>query len=240
VRAVLAEHVTPAGVQLDGAVWITTAPPHRRSDETRSVGFYADRVLPRITDLALSGREFSRIRARVCADLDGDVLEVGFGSGRNVPHYPTAVTRVRAVDPATAGRALAAGRVAASPVPVEYTGLDGERLPIEDESVDHVLTTWTLCTIPDVDRALAEMRRVLRPDGSLHFAEHGRAPQPRVARWQDRLTPVQRRVFGGCHLNRQIDELIERAGFARSKLDTYFASGPKVFGYFFEGAATKA
>lgn len=167
------------------------------------------------------------------------MLEVGFGSGRNVPHCPATVTRVRAVDPAIAGRALAANRVAASPVPVEYVGLDGEQLPIDDESVDHVLTTWTLCTIPDADRALAEMRRVLRPGGSLQFVEHGRAPQPRVARWQDRLTPIQRRVFGGCHLNRRIDELIERAGFATSRLDTYFASGPKIFGYFFEGAATK-
>jgi ubiquinone/menaquinone biosynthesis C-methylase UbiE len=218
---------------------VERGPPGRLSDETSGVGFYVDRVLPRVTDLALSGSESSRIRARVCAELSGDVLEVGFGSGRNVPHYPAAVTRVRAVDPATAGRALAAKRVAASRVPVEYVGLDGERLPVDDESVDHVLTTWTLCTIPDVGRALAEMRRVLRPGGSLHFVEHGRAPEPRVARWQDRLTPIQRRVFGGCHLNRPIDELIEGAGFAPSRLATYFASGPKVFGYFFEGAATK-
>ena len=204
------------------------------------MGFYVDRVLPRVTDLALSGREFARIRARVCAGLSGEVLEVGFGSGRNVPHYAAAVSRVRAVDPATAGRALAAKRVAASPVPVAYVGLDGEQLPLADETVDHVLTTWTLCTIPDVGRALAEMHRVLRPGGSLHFVEHGRAPQPRVARWQDRLTPIQRRVFGGCHLNRPIDELIERGGFAPTRLDTYFASGPKVFGHFLEGAATKA
>ena len=203
------------------------------------MGFYVDRVLPRVTDLALSGKELTRIRARVCADLDGEVLEVGFGSGRNVPHYPDAVTRVQAVDPATAGRRLAAGRVAASPTPVEYVGLDGEQLPLDDESVDHVLTTWTLCTIPDVDRALGEMRRVLRPGGSLHFIEHGRAPQRRVALWQDRLTPVQRRVFGGCHLNRPIDALVEQAGLRVGKLDTYYASGPKVFGFFYEGVARR-
>jgi ubiquinone/menaquinone biosynthesis C-methylase UbiE len=203
------------------------------------MGFYVDRVLPRITDLALSGREFRKIRARVCAELAGEVLEVGFGSGRNVAHYPAAVTRVRAVEPATRAQALASERVAASPVPVEYVGLDGEHLPLADESVDHVLTTWTLCTIPDVDRALGEMRRVLRPGGSLHFVEHGRAPQPRVARWQDRLTPIQRRVAGGCHLNRQIDRLIETAGLNMMRLDTYFASGPKPYVHFFEGVAAK-
>jgi SAM-dependent methyltransferase len=203
------------------------------------VGFYVDRVLPRVVDLALSGREFGAIRARVAAGLEGEVVEVGFGSGRNVPHYPPAVTRVRAVDPATAGRALAAERVAASPVPVEYVGLDGESLPMEDASVDHVLTTWTLCTIPDVERALAEIRRVLRSGGALHFVEHGLAPQPRIARWQYRLTPIQRRVFGGCHLNRPVDRLVAGAGLDLARLENYFASGPKVFGYMFEGVATK-
>jgi ubiquinone/menaquinone biosynthesis C-methylase UbiE len=197
-------------------------------------------VRRRITEVALRGAEFDSARARVCGGLGGEVLEVGFGSGRNVPHYPADVTRVRAVDPATVGRELAAPRVAASAVPVEYVGLDGEELPVDDESVDHVLTTWTLCTIPDVERALAEMRRVLRPGGSLHFVEHGRAPDPRIARWQDRLTPIQRRVFGGCHLNRAIDHLIEGAGLRMADLDTYFARGPKPFGYMFEGVATKA
>lgn len=204
------------------------------------MGWYVDRVLPRITDVALRGAEFTSARERVCAGLEGEVLEVGFGSGRNVPHYPAAVTRVRAVDPATVGRALAAERVAASQVPVEYVGLKGEVLPIDDGTVDHVLVTWTLCTIPDVDCALSEMRRVLRPGGSLHFVEHGRAPQPAVAKWQDRLTPVQRRVFGGCHLNRPIDALIERSGLHLEKLDNHFARGPKPFGYMFEGVATKA
>jgi ubiquinone/menaquinone biosynthesis C-methylase UbiE len=203
-----------------------------------TVGFYGDQVLPRVTDRLLGGRAFRRIRERVCTDLDGEVLEVGFGSGRNVPHYPAPVARVRAVDPATVGRALAADRVAASAVRVEYVGLDGERLPLEDATVDHVLTTWTLCTIPDVDRALAEIHRVLRRGGALHFVEHGRAPQARVAQWQDRLTPLQRRVFGGCHLNRPIDRLVANAGFEMTRLDNYFVPGPKVFGYMYEGVAT--
>src|SRR5262245_51767008 len=125
------------------------------------MGFYEREVLPRVVDVALRGKQMDRLRARVSARLSGEVLEVGFGSGRNVPRYPATVTRVRAVDPALVGRKLATQRVAASPVPVEYVGLDGERLPVEDASIDHVLTTWTLCTIPDVEVALEEVRRVL-------------------------------------------------------------------------------
>jgi ubiquinone/menaquinone biosynthesis C-methylase UbiE len=203
------------------------------------VGLYLDRVLPRITDVALSGKEFDKLRAKVCAGLAGEVLEVGFGSGRNVPHLPSAVKRLRAVDPATAGRRLAARRLAAASVPVEFVGLDGEALPLEDASVDHVLTTWTLCTIPDVDRALGEMRRVLRPGGALHFVEHGLSPDANVARWQNRLNPVQKLVFGGCHLNRPIDRLLERAGLVVSSLETFYAKGPKPFAYLFEGVASK-
>ena len=175
---------------------------------TARMGWYADHVLPRLTDLVMRRRELTEIRARVAAELGGEVLEIGFGSGLNVPHYPPTITRVRAVDPATVGRRLAAGRVADSPVPVEYVGLDGQALPLESASVDHVLTTWTLCTIPDVAAALGEIDRVLRPGGRFHFVEHGRSPDPDVARWQDRLTPLQWRLAGGCHLNRRIDDLI--------------------------------
>ena len=205
----------------------------------RDVGFYVDRVLPRITDVALSGKEFARLRAQVCEGLSGEVLEVGFGSGRNVPHYPRSVERVQAVDPATLGRQLAAKRLAATSIPVEFIGLNGEDLPLQDASVDHVLTTWTLCTIPDVDRALLEMRRVLRPGGALHFVEHGLSPDEKVARWQDRLNPIQKRVFGGCHLNRPIDRLLENTGLRVAPLEKFYAKGPKPFGYLFEGVATK-
>jgi ubiquinone/menaquinone biosynthesis C-methylase UbiE len=204
------------------------------------MGFYQDQVVPRITNVTLGSREIARIRRRVTAGLAGEVLEVGFGSGLNVPHYPREVKRVRAVDPATAGRKLAAGRVAASPVPVEYVGLNGQVLPVESGRVDHVLITWTMCTIPDAETALGEMHRVLRPGGELHFAEHGRSPDPRVARWQDRLTPLQRRVFAGCHLNRPIDRLVMRAGFRITRLDNFYLAGPKPFGYVYEGVAGKA
>lgn len=207
--------------------------------QTPAKGLYAERVLPRIADVALSGRAFARSRERFASGLEGEVLEVGFGSGRNVPYYPATVRRVRAVDPSLPGRKLAAKRVAASQVPVEFVGLDGESLLVEDARVDHVLTTWTLCTIPDVERALGEMCRVLRPGGALHFVEHGRAPDPKVARWQDRLTPMQRRVAGGCHLNRPIDELIAGAGLHVARIENYYLRGPKVLGYMFECVATK-
>ena len=202
------------------------------------MGFYREQVVPRVTNLMLGGRELARLRARVAAGLEGEVLEVGFGSGLNIPHYPRSVTRVRAVDPATVGRKLAAKRVAASPIPIEFVGLDGEDLPLEDGSVDHVLSTWTLCSIPDVDRALREVRRVLRPGGVFHFLEHGRSPDPGVARWQDRLTPLQRRVSGGCHLNRPIGQLVADSGLEIDRLDNYYIKAPKTLGYTFEGAAT--
>ena len=203
------------------------------------MGFYEARVLPRIVDVALSGGEFSAARQRVAGGLDGEVLEIGFGSGRNVPHYPATVSRVLAVDPATVGGRLASRRIAASSVPIDFVGLDGQALPLPDASVDHVLITWTLCTIPDAGRALGEAHRVLRPGGEIHFVEHGRSPDAAVARWQDRLTPLQRRLFGGCHLNRPIDRLLIDAGFDQLQIENYYARSPKPFGYMFEGVGTK-
>jgi ubiquinone/menaquinone biosynthesis C-methylase UbiE len=220
-------------------VLVAAAEAERSAWETPVVGIYGDQVLPRFIDLAMGTKAFDEIRARVAADLDGEVLEVGFGSGRNVPHYPPNVRRVRAVDPATVGRKLAAARVGASAVPVEYVGLDGQNLPLEDRSVDHVLVTWTLCTIPDVRSALDEVSRVLRPGGSLHFVEHGRSPRPRVAQWQDRLTPAWTRAFGGCHLNRSISDLVTGSGLEMARLDEYTLPGPAIVGYMFEGVATK-
>lgn len=202
------------------------------------MSWYRDQVLPRTIDVAL-GRRFDTIRARVAAPLEGTVLEVGFGSGLNVPHYPPSVARVVAVDPSLTGRKLAAGRLAASPVPVEFAGLDGQRLPLEDQSVDHALITWTLCTIPDPARSLSEVHRALKPGGRLHFVEHGLSPNPRVERWQHRLTPLWRHVAGGCHLDRPIDGLLRDAGFDIARLDRYRFSRPELVTYLYEGVATK-
>lgn len=202
------------------------------------MGVYSDQVLPRVIDVLLGGHT-DPIRARVTAGLSGEVLEVGFGSGRNVPHLPAAVTRLVAVDPATLGRKMAAERIAARGVPVEFVGLDGQSLPLEDASVDHVLVTWTLCTIPDVGQALREMHRVLRPGGSLHFVEHGRSPDDRSARLQDRVTPLWKRAVGGCHLNRPIPDLVTNAGFEIERLESYRDNGPELFARFYEGVAIR-
>ena len=204
------------------------------------MGLYGDQVLPRITNVLLANREFKKIRERVAADLSGEVLEVGFGSGLNVPFYPAGVRQVLADDPATTGRRLAARRVAASAVPVEFVSLDGESLPLESDSVDHVLITWTMCTIPAVETALREMHRVLRPGGAVHFAEHGRSPDPKVASWQDRLNPLQRAWAGGCNLNRPIDRLVTEAGFAMTRLENFYMKGPKSMGFMYEGVARKS
>ncbi len=203
------------------------------------MGWYADQVVPRLINIALGSERFEVIRKRVTTGLEGDVVEIGFGSGLNVPHYPPAVRSVKAIDPSAVGQKLARDRVAGTAIPIEFVGLDGARLPMPDASADHVLTTWTLCTIPAVDDALAEVKRVLRPGGSLHFIEHGRSPDDKVARAQDRLTPINRRLVGGCHLNRPIRDLLDRSGLEVTTIDNYYLKGPKAVGYMYEGVAEK-
>ena len=202
------------------------------------MGFYDDQVLPRLTDLAL-GRPMEGVRSRVVSGLKGDVLEVGFGSGRNLTHLPPEVTRLRAVEPSPGGRSIASKRIRASTVPVEFVGTDGQEIPLPDGSVDHVLVTWTLCTIPDVEQALSEMHRVVRPGGTLRFAEHGRSPDPKMAARQDRWNPQWGRLFGGCNINRSIDELVESAGFELTEVDSYALQKRSIAGYLYEGTATK-
>lgn len=169
------------------------------------------------------------LRERTCAGLEGDVVEIGFGSGLNIPFYPAGVSRVSAVEPADIGWKLAQKRLAGTQVPVERSGLDGQSLPFPDDSFDTALSTWTMCSIPDIDAALLELRRVLKPGGRLHFIEHGLAPDEPVQRWQHRMEPVQKRVFGGCHLTRPIVPLLKNAGFTVDDLDEFYEDGAPKF-----------
>lgn len=195
------------------------------------MGVYENKVLPRIINGVCGMKAARPLRQRVCDGLIGDVVEIGFGSGLNVPFYPDAVKSVAAVEPVDLGWRLARKRLAASTVPVERAGLDGQSLPFDDDRFDTALTTWTLCTIPDVDAALLELRRVLKPGGTVHFVEHGLAPNDRVQRRQRRLEPMQKRMFGGCHLTRPIVDLLTRAGFEIAEVEAFYEKGaPKAMG----------
>lgn len=202
------------------------------------MGFYDDRVLPHIINVVMNNKQTREIRSRLCAGLKGDVVEIGFGTGHNLPFVPPSVTRLRAVEPSQRSVRLAGERMNAAPFPVEIVGLDGQRIPLDDDSADAVLCTWSLCTIPDPVTAVREVRRVLRPGGQLHFVEHGKAPHEAVRKWQDRLNGIQQRIAGGCNLNRDIPAIIEEGGLSISSLDTYYGKGePKALGALYEGTA---
>jgi ubiquinone/menaquinone biosynthesis C-methylase UbiE len=195
------------------------------------MGLYSEQVLPRMIDVACNMKASVPQRRRACEGLAGDIVEIGFGSGLNVPFYPAAVTQVAAVEPADVGWKLARKRLGATSIPVQRSGLDGQALPFPDDRFDAALSTWTMCTIPDIGAALRELRRVLKPGGTLHFVEHGLAPDERVRHWQHRLEPIQKRLFGGCHLTRPVVDLLTGAGFTITELDVYYEEGtPKFVG----------
>ncbi len=201
------------------------------------MGFYREHVVPRLVDWSCGGETMRRWRRRVTEGLSGTVVEIGFGSGLNMPVYPEEVKRVYAVEPAETARRLATERIAASHVQVEHVGLRGESIPLEDDSCDGALSTFTLCTIADVDAALAEVRRVLVPGGEFHFLEHGLAPDANVATWQHRIDPFQKRVADGCHLSRDIPEIVRASGFEIERVESRYARGPKPWVWFTEGVA---
>jgi ubiquinone/menaquinone biosynthesis C-methylase UbiE len=201
------------------------------------MGFYGDVLLPRLCDLAMRNRRFVPYRQRVVGAAEGRVLEIGVGSGLNLPFYGAAVRGVVALEPNARLIAMARRSRGASRITVDFLQGSAESIPLDDNSIDTVLTTWTLCTIPHADAALAEMRRVLRPAGRLLFVEHGLAPDERVRWWQDRLTPAWRCLSGGCHLNRPIRALIEDAGFRTERIEVGYMPGPKPMTFMYEGVA---
>lgn len=204
------------------------------------MGFYEERILPRLLDFAMRQEQLGEYRRRVTLQARGRVLEVGVGSGLNLALYGAGAEQIVGLDPSP--RLLEMARAAlekARTQSIELVEGTAEAMPLDDASFDTVVTTWTLCSIADVEAALREMRRVLKPDGRLLFVEHGRSPDPRVMRWQDRLTPAWKRLAGGCHLNRPVRELVEQAGFRVEGLHTGYAKGPRPMTFMYEGVAAR-
>jgi ubiquinone/menaquinone biosynthesis C-methylase UbiE len=201
----------------------------------RSMGFYNDIILPRLCNLTMRNKQLVPFRERVIGAAEGRVLEIGVGSGMNLPFYRPPVREVLALEPAP--RLVSMARGAPCNMPVSFLEASAEAIPLDAHCVDTVVTTWTLCSIQQAASALAEMRRVLRPGGKLLFVEHGLAPDEGVRRWQDRLTPVWRRFAGGCHLNRPIRSMIEGAGFRIDRIETGHIPGPRPMTFMYEGSA---
>jgi ubiquinone/menaquinone biosynthesis C-methylase UbiE len=204
------------------------------------LSFYHHHIFPRVLDLAMSSRLLRKPRDRTLAPARGRILEIGFGTGRNLRHYPPTVKRIEAIDPDLDLDRLSMPRIARAAIEVDFHHLDASHLPFEAARFDTVVSTFTLCSIPDVVHALAEVRRVLKPGGQFLFLEHGRAPDPAVARWQDRLNPAWMPLAGGCHLNRPMRALVQDAGLALGPVqDYYLKRAPRFVGYMTEGVATR-
>jgi ubiquinone/menaquinone biosynthesis C-methylase UbiE len=201
------------------------------------MGLYGDRILPRLIDLAMRNERLRPYRQRAISQAEGCVLEIGAGSGLNLPFYSGAVTEILGLDPHPKLLALADGRQCG--IQLTMVEASAEAIPLEDGSVDTVVSTWTLCSIPGVAQALREARRVLKPGGKFLFVEHGLSPDASVRRWQHRLTPAWKRVAGGCHVNRPIPELVRQAGFEITELETGYMEGPRPMTFTYEGCARR-
>jgi ubiquinone/menaquinone biosynthesis C-methylase UbiE len=205
------------------------------------MGFYQDWVLPRFLNMMMDDKFMREERKKALGGVSGTVLEVGFGSGLNLPFYPGDVRRLVAVDPSRAGAKLARKRIAEAKFPVEYLPVGGEQISAPDHSFDSVVSTFTLCSIPDPLAALEQMRRVLKPGGKLFLIEHGLSADPKIQKWQRRLDRLNHFVLGGCHLNRDMRRMVAEAGFEFDQVDQYYMQGaPKFAAFMTRGVASAA
>jgi ubiquinone/menaquinone biosynthesis C-methylase UbiE len=205
------------------------------------MGLYSHYVLPRLLDFAMRDRPIMRQRAKVVPLAHGRVLEIGIGSGLNLSFYDKSkVDKVLGLDPSPELNVWARQRAADAGIDVDWLALSSERIPLPGDSVDSIVITYTMCTIPDVHAALLEMRRVLRPGASMYFSEHGVAPDASVRKWQDRLNPLWGRIAGGCNINRNVPKLLEDAGLHLDEIETMYLPGPRPLTYNYWGRASKA
>lgn len=204
------------------------------------MGLYRYHIFPRLMNWVMAGEEFRRLRMELLAQVHGEVLELGIGTGLNLPHYPKTVTQLHAVDPANPLPKIVTERTTSQSFPIRIQHVTAESLPYDDRSFDFAVSTWTLCTIPDAVKAIREVGRVLKPDGMFLFLEHGRSENENVAAWQDRLNPIQHIIGCGCNLNRRIDQLIIQAGLKIMTLDRFHMQRvPRLAGAMYKGKATR-
>lgn len=201
------------------------------------MSIYQKWILPRLVDFTMRNKEATRFRSQIVPQARGMVLEIGVGSGLNLPFYGNSVEQLYGLDPSEELLVMARTKARAITFPIDFLAHSGEEIPLGDGCIDTVVTTWTLCTIPEPGKALNEMRRVLKPGGMLLFAEHGLAPEAKVQIWQQWLNPLWRRVTGGCNLNRKMDDLIHAAGFRIAELETEYTKGPRLMSYVYSGRA---
>jgi ubiquinone/menaquinone biosynthesis C-methylase UbiE len=204
------------------------------------MNFYSQRIFPRFMDMVLSTSEFSALRKSLLGEVSGEIFEIGFGTGLNLPHYPSNVKRITTVDPNPGAHRLAERRIAQSAIEVVHLPLSGEHLDLPDESFNSVVCTFTLCSIANVDSAMSEMRRILRTGGRMFFVEHGLSNDPRIQWWQHKLNPLNKIIGDGCHLNRIPTTTISKSGLRMEHLDTfYLKKAPKYGGFIYRGVAVK-
>lgn len=204
------------------------------------MGLYEKYILPRFINLAMQNADMAKLRSEIVPEAEGDVIEVGMGSGLNLPFYSEGVRSVTGIDPSEKLKELAEERINDAPMAVELVTESAEDMPFEDRRFDTAVVTWTLCTIPNPEKTLHELRRVLKPGGALLFVEHGRSPEANVAKWQDRVNPVWKPIGGGCNINRPIDVIVEGNGFTITSMSHPEVKAPKIFAYQYQGRAVLA